>query len=413
MGRDSLDLLLVRGSLGNNILENFMREKLQEFEDSENINVNITLISWNRAYERIISAFKSYNSPDLLLLGTSWVQSLAYQGYLLPINEYNNEKNILTAWFEECCFFQGNRVAVPWVVEPMIMVAREDILDKLGVNKAELSTWEGFLKLYIEIVERRKKDPSFPKAMSFFIRQDLGALHSFMSWCFASGFQFPDLKSDKILASSEVIEVFKYLHKLIISSDIKFEDVDKHPYKINEDFYKHGSYVFYVGHWYGMTSQLLGINENINENYTYLPLKIPSKNLKKGTHGGGSVLCISSRTKHPLKARSLLEFLLEEGFVEGWMHHTANLPAFETHFWKQRYNNEGIRNLYKLAVNSNNLPYHPCWSSIENILIEGVSHCMWTLFNASEKIEREIKPILSKIDQDIHEILKMSWEMNC
>ncbi|MEJ6951850.1 extracellular solute-binding protein [Natronospora cellulosivora (SeqCode)] len=412
----SLDLLLMVGSTGKMKAEEFLKKSLNKFEVEEDVKVNLRLVTWNRAYESIISAFKSNNSPDVFQLGTTWVQTLSYLNYLHPIKNYNEEKNLLADWIDDCCHYQEERYALPWLIDTVILAARKDIIDDLGIDINDLRTWQGFYKIYLDLVERRRRDPSFPKALSFSIRPDTDTLHRFMSWYFANNESFSlDIDSNKVLSNqTEILDTLKYLQTLIRSSDITVKDVDKHPYQLNEDFYKHGSYVFYLGHWYGVLLQILGQDSIISSDLEFIPLLIPSENSQSSTNGGGSVLSVSSKTKHPILAQRLINFLCTEEFSEGWLKTTANTPAYETRFWQKRHIDERISTLYNLVVNSKTYPFYPGWTNVENILSDGISRCMWRLFDTGLNIDLDIKSLLSDIDQSIVNILKMSWQKkNC
>ncbi|MFW6030467.1 MAG: extracellular solute-binding protein, partial [Halanaerobiales bacterium] len=292
----------MNGSKGQRTTENFLKQRLKEFEKKENIQVRIKLISWHRAYENIVSSFKSSNSPDVFQVGSSWVSSLAYLNYLKVINDYQDDKTLLACWMDGCCHFQGERVGVPWIIDSEIMVARNDIIQKVGLDIKKLNTWEEFYQAHLRLNQYRRLDSSFPKVMSFAIRPDLNTLHRFISWYFANGYDVPDLNSKEILATSNIIEVFQYFRSLIEISDVDLSDVDKHPYQGNEDFYNKGSYVFYLGNWYGVIMKVLGQSNYINDELELVPMNIPSKNSRIGTHGGGSVLAVSSQSKYPDKA---------------------------------------------------------------------------------------------------------------
>ena len=386
------------------------------FKEKEDIDVKVKLVSWNRAYESIVSSFKNGHSPDVFQYGTTWVNTFAYLDYLYSIKDYNQARKPIVKWINEACHYQGDRIAVPWSIDSVVMVGRQDILDELGISSKDIRTREGFYKACMKIVKCRKKDKSIPKPLAFSIRPDMDTLHRFISWFFASGYSFSELNSntENIFARQEFLNIFQYLHKLIKGSDIHIENIDKHPYQLNEDFYHEGAYVFYLGNWYGIIFDFLGQNYKPDkEDYKITPLLIPSINSNTGTHGGGSVLSISSKTEYPIKSKKLLEFLSTEDFWDGWIYNTGNIPAHDNAFWENRFEDKEIETLYKLTANSITYPFHPTWTGLENIMAEGISRCMWKLFDKSiVDIEKEINPILKEIDQTIIETLKMSWEMN-
>src|SRR5690554_717208 len=93
-----------------------------EFEKKENVEIKTTFVSWNRAYENIIKAFKEGNEPDVLQIGTTWLRTIAHLGYLSKTPEIKTRKP-LTKWIEDCCFFQGERIGIPWLTDAVAIAA--------------------------------------------------------------------------------------------------------------------------------------------------------------------------------------------------------------------------------------------------------------------------------------------------
>lgn len=410
----TLNIQLMTTANGKNATS-FLEEKLREFKEKENVEVKIKFVSWNRAYKDIIKGFKENTSPDILQLGSTWVRTMAHLGYIGQIPPSINIPTPLTNWVKDSCEYQNLRVAVPWIIDTVIMAARQDILDKMGINPEDIRDWDGFYNICRRLTKLRVNNKSLPKALAFSIRPGMDTVHRFSAWVFAQGKQYPEFYSapNSILTSGDFQEVFKYLSRLIKTCRISLEDVDKHPYQINDDFYKHGQYVFCVGNWNGIVADILNRPFTLNKNHKYNIFPIPSNSPESRTYGGGSVLAVSSKTTNPEKALRLIEYMVSNKFANNWLEFTGGVPAFETDFWKKRFSDERIDTMYKMTINSDSYPLHPAWVSIENLLRIGISNYFWQLIEEDSHFSKNgIFYILQQTDISIQEILRMSWELN-
>ncbi|MFW6035484.1 MAG: extracellular solute-binding protein [Halothermotrichaceae bacterium] len=410
MNDSTINLMITTASNGKDASA-FLRDKLRYFENRENVKVKVKFVSWNRLLTNIIKSFKEGNSPDVFQLGTTWIETMAYLGYIAPLS-YDIKKNpSLNYWMDEYCSYQGKKVAVPWLADTIIMSARSDILDEFNIKNEDLQDWDGFYQVCKKLVDERKRNNKIPFFLPFNVRPDMDTVHRFLAWVFAGDWNFPELNPvpEKIFAVDNIMSYLNYLSKLIDINDLRLNDIDKHPYLINEDYYKNNSYVFYIGHWYGVIGQLV---EESNSANLYKVLPIPAKTSRFSTYGGGSVLSVSSRTDYPIKAQKLIEYIVSENFADEWLNFTGGVPAFECKFWRRRDSSEQINTLYELTRNSKTYPQHPLWTSIESVLQKEISNCLWHIFE-EKRSEIRILNQLKKLDRDIIQLLKLCWEMNC
>ena len=389
----------------------FLQEKLKDFCKEEDIGLDFKFVSWNRAYEAIIMDFKNGEYPDVIQLGSTWIRPMAHLRYIAPILEDISFKPALTGWLNEYCMYNGKQVAVPWVIDTMIMAVRKDLMKKLEINPGKIRNWHGFYQEIKRLALMRRKDKSLPKPLMFAIRPEMETVHRMSALFFAAGYSYPELKLPlkSFLANKNFIKVVKYLRDLLEVAGLNSSDADIHPYKVNEGFYLQDASVFYIGNWYGVIADLLKNKEE--SKYKVLPLPSPIEN--GGTYTGASILAVSTKSRFPGKSARLIERLVDQEFIEEWQYFTNAISAFDSGFWQERFNNKEINALYKTIINSSSYPIHPVWRNIEKILSVDISKCLWQLFIESDiPFEKRAYGILEKSDQNIKKLLKMVWELD-
>ena len=116
-------------------------EVLQDFSaDFEEANpdatVKVTAIPWESAHDKIAGAIASGETPDVSLIGTTWMGEFAEAGGLMPTPE---------GLVDEADFFPGawgstevggTSYGVPWYVETRVLYYRTDLAEKAGWDEA-------------------------------------------------------------------------------------------------------------------------------------------------------------------------------------------------------------------------------------------------------------------------------------
>ncbi len=103
--------------------------------------VEVTAIPWEAAHDKIANAIASGETPDVTLLGTTWMGEFAESGGIEPTPE---------GLVDEADFFEGawgstevggTSYGVPWYVETRVLYYRTDLAEKAGWAEAPQS-WD-------------------------------------------------------------------------------------------------------------------------------------------------------------------------------------------------------------------------------------------------------------------------------
>ncbi len=129
-----------------------------DFEDANpDAEVNVTAIPWDAAHNKIANAIASGETPDVSLIGTTWMGEFAEAGGLMPTPE---------GLVDEADFFPGawgstevggTSYGVPWYVETRVLYYRKDMAKKAGWDKAP-ETWEELHQFAVDMKEKAGAD---------------------------------------------------------------------------------------------------------------------------------------------------------------------------------------------------------------------------------------------------------------
>lgn len=114
---------------------------VKKFEaDNPDATVEVTAIPWDSAHDKFTAAIAAGTTPDVAMIGTTWMGEFVGLGALDPTPEMVDPSK----------FFEGAQATtvvdevsygVPWYVETRLVYYRTDIAEKAGVNEAP-GTWE-------------------------------------------------------------------------------------------------------------------------------------------------------------------------------------------------------------------------------------------------------------------------------
>jgi multiple sugar transport system substrate-binding protein len=111
--------------------------------------VKVTAIPWDGAHDKISSAIAGRATPDVSLIGTTWMGEFAKTGALDPTPpSFDKAAYFPGAW--DSTVVDGTPYGVPWYVETRLLYYRTDLAEKAGVkpptNWRELKDFVSALK---------------------------------------------------------------------------------------------------------------------------------------------------------------------------------------------------------------------------------------------------------------------------
>ncbi len=182
--------------------------------------INITVMPWSGALDKIVAAIMAGNAPDVMVTGTGYPQSLAGTGGLLELSDLVEEVGGTDAFLSTSLTVQGayedGLYSVPLYITPYVAYYRQSWLDDAGITKLP-ETWEEYYEMCKAVTDPGKDRYGFAIP--------LGDLHGWKTiWSFLqsngvdlinvdeSGEWYIDLNEEDRAAMAEVYE---YLYKLV------------------------------------------------------------------------------------------------------------------------------------------------------------------------------------------------------
>jgi multiple sugar transport system substrate-binding protein len=121
-------------------------EKLTAFatdfmKENPDAKVKVTPIPWDGAHDKIATAIAGRQTPDLSLIGTTWMGEFAKTGGLDRLPDGVADKGAFFDGAWNTSVVGGATYGVPWYVETRLIYVNKDVAAKAGVSAAP-KTWE-------------------------------------------------------------------------------------------------------------------------------------------------------------------------------------------------------------------------------------------------------------------------------
>lgn len=109
-------------------------------DENPDITINVEPQAWDVAHDKLLTSVAGGQSPDVSLMGTTWMGEFASIGALAEAPE-SIEQN---AFFEstwDTVMVDGTAYGVPWYSDTRLLYYRTDIAEKAGITEPP-ETWE-------------------------------------------------------------------------------------------------------------------------------------------------------------------------------------------------------------------------------------------------------------------------------
>lgn len=411
MQRDYLEIWVMPNYTSHSSLSD---DHVRRLEKEINLKINVTFVSWSKALRDFYASFKNLCPPDVIQLGTTWVPTMSHMGYLEQVPEKFVSKNFLENWIAEDSFYNEKMMAVPWLVESGMLIARKDIVKKLGITAKDISTLSGFREVCGRIYNcHNKSGESVPLPFSFSLRAEPGKLHNLIPWFWASGYQIPDLINlpetpfdiDNLMPS---LDYFKSLYTICRHSQ---EDASVHRQVLNDRFYEEGKYVFTVDHWYNIVREAVnGSKTDSPAAYPFEIFEMPSGIYGPTPKGSGSMIGVSSISSYKEESWHVIDYLLSDTYIKERISLCGDLPSTETDFWRTYAKHPQVSLIRQQIRHAKTYPKHPLWASFERILNEELTKLLWH-YIFSENSQGQVSSVIERLNRKFRELSSLAWEL--
>ena len=409
LGRTTLKIWLI----GSNIQREteYLSTCLKQIEQELPFQAELRLMAWNRAFDTIVDAFKNDSAPDIFSIGTTWVHTQGYLRYLSPVPQSLRLKPLLVPWIDEAITVNGTVVAVPFLSEAYILMARQSTLERVGIQRNDLTDWDSFYASCMKLTNYFKARGIEHLPLAFPLRPEMGTLHRYVVWLYKGGWTFPKLRSgmDRIFHNEISIKALDLISSILKDPGSDLSALQTDTQSLMGRFQRSkDAFTFFVGNG---DSYVRGImNNHPDKDIALYPL--PSLVPGAKTFGGGSVLAVASTSRHQELAWKVVEHLTRDEVLMGLCATNGSYPPYEGLFWNQYGDDPCIRVLKEQLKNSTSYTYHPIWRVVEQISGDYIAHYLWdSILNKNTKLNEAADQTLKDLDSRLIDVLNMMWEM--
>ena len=400
-----------------------LNEVLKKFHEANpNIRVKVTSIDWGASWTKIITAAASGDAPDIVQLGSTQVASLSALGggtklldLTQKINEVNGGKDAFLAGAQRTMGIEGGDkiTSVPWFVDARALYFRTDVLEKCGVKKTDLDTWDGFEKALGKIKDKKlvingiKIEP-----LGIPGKNDWNVIHNLAPWIWAAGGNFFEPGNKKAsLTSEQSINGLEFYIGLVKKGYVPEECLEQNTSQVEGGF-NNGIYaMIFTGsnELRGLTTPQRqgGVMESpVARNFDIVPY--PAGPHGRVTFMGGSNLAIFSTSTKQDAAWKVVKYLASKEAQVEYAKKSGFMPALKEAFEDPYFSADSKRRVYKTAVSYGQIyPSIPAWGPLEPVLIRTFG-ILWDhiISNLDSFNRNDIKSALIDADEQINKRLK-------
>ncbi len=291
---------------------------VKEFESANaGVKVNVTALPWDSAYDKFNSAIAAGTTPDLAMVGTTWMPGFAAAGALDPTPPV----------FDKSKFFEGAygttevdgaAYGVPWYVETRVVYYRTDLLEKTGLM-APAADWDALMAM-----AKAYQDKAGAKFGIGLQPGGTGSWQTVMPLAWSNGgaiisddmskFTFDDPKNVEALAYYQSFFTEGVANKMTTQTPTEAAFVD-------------GSVPMFIsGPWMRGVVETASGKPDFKDKYNVM---VMPKKEQSASFVGGSNLGVFTSSKNRDSAWKLVQFLTEPATQVDWFKASTDLPSVQ------------------------------------------------------------------------------------
>jgi multiple sugar transport system substrate-binding protein len=299
-----------------------LSELIPAFErENPGVRVDVQQIPWSAAHEKLLTAFVGDATPDIAMLGNTWVPEFVALDALEPLDERvtgsrDVKRDDYFAGIWNTNVVDGVTYGIPWYVDTRVIFYRTDLLKQAGYERMPV-TWTEWRKA-MESIKSRMSSHQYPLLIPITewppivilglqrgspLLRDNGTYGAFSQPEFLEAFDFyVGLFRDKLapaLSGTEISNLYQEFERGNIAMYISG------PWQIGE-----------------FTNRLPAAMQD-----KWMTAPLPGVNGPGVSLAGGATLSLFRRSEHKPEAWKVMEYLSRPDVQVKFHHLTGDLPA--------------------------------------------------------------------------------------
>jgi len=371
-----------------------LSQLMPAFEKSHpNIHVEVQQIPWTAAHEKLLTSYVGESTPDIAMLGNTWVPEFVALNSLEPLDSLARSSSEIRRddFFDgiwKTNVVNGKTYGIPWYVDTRLIYYRTDLLAKAGYREFP-KTWAGWIGAMKKIKQGMTPNQSpllmptneWPQPVIFALNvgspilRDGGRYGAFQQPPFREGFNF-----------------YLNFYRQGLASPLSSSQVSN----LYQEFERGNIAMFISGPWLigEMKTRLDSVTQK-----NWMTAAMPGPNGPGVSTAGGSSLSLFAASKHKKEAWQLMEYLSRPAVQLEFYQLTGDLPPRKSAWQDTALAN----NKYALAFRDQlervvPTPQVPEWEEIAT-----------TIFEHGEQAIRGVKTVdqtLASLDADVNAMLE-------
>ena len=288
-------------------------------EANPEATVEVTAVPWESAHDKLAGAIASGETPDVSLIGTTWMGEFAEAGGLMPTPEdLVDEADFFPgAW--QSTEVGGTSYGVPWYVETRVLYYRSDLAEQAGWDEAP-KTWDE-LKTFAQDMES-KAGAEYGLNLQ---PGQTGSWQTMLPFAWSNGATLTDAAGEEYtIDSPEMSEALDYYTSYFDEGLSPTRLLD--PGELESGFAKGEYAAFISGPWHAGLVEDAGVKPEQYEVAT-----IPSPDGEQGSSFvGGGDLAVFNDSDNADSAWKYVQWLTEPETQTAFYEEVGDLPAVQS-----------------------------------------------------------------------------------
>jgi multiple sugar transport system substrate-binding protein len=315
--------------------------------------VDVTAIPWDAAHDRIATAIAAGETPDVSLVGTTWMGEFAATGALepTPTDLVPADRFFPGPW--ETTVLDGQSYGVPWYTETRVLYYRSDLAEQARVS--EPRDWEGLRDL-----ARGLQDAGAEHGIAL-QPGGTGAWQTFLPFAWQNGAELT-ADGEPALDSPEMVEALAYYRSFFTDglSPLALEQGE-----LEQGFVDGRIGAFVSGPWHMSLLDEQG-GEAFRESWDVAVM--PAEETGASFVGGGNLVVFEGSDDRDT-AWKFLEFVTRADVQQTWYETVSALPT-NPEAWESGdlADDERLATFGEQLAEAQSPPVAPTWEQIAEVV---------------------------------------------
>ena len=362
-------------------------------KEHPNIHVEVQQIPWSAAHEKLLTAYVGDATPDIAMLGNTWVPEFVALNALAPLDGYasgsgdiRREDYFPGIW--KTNVVNGKTYGIPWYVDTRLIFYRSDLLAKAGYKEFP-KTWAEWITA-MKKMKSQMSDRQYPMLMpTNEWPQPVGFALETGSPILRDGGRYGAFEQP---AFRKAFDFYLSFYREGLASAVSSTQVSN----LFQEFERGNIAMYISGPWYiGEFKNRL--DKSVQDKWNTAPM--PGVDGPGVSMAGGSSLSLFLGSQHKKEAWQLIEYLSRPSIETEFYKLTGDLPPRKSSWQDTTLANnkyaQAFRDQLERAVP---LPQVPEWEEIAT-----------TIFEHGEQAIRKTKTVdqtLASLDKDVNAMLE-------